>query len=136
MINLTTFEQAVMEKLLQGTHPVLIEIKRQFDSCVVKNRELTGVGFYLDFVVSDSLLDSAINLRFGDVIADIDGLENGAGFVLYINNGKLDMLEGYSYDESWPDIIERYSLNYLNGQDRNWAELYKLLNPDTEKAGR
>ena len=28
-------------------------------------------------------------------------MENGAGFVLYIQNGKLEMLEGYSYDEKW-----------------------------------
>ena len=74
MIKLSDFELAVMEKILQGTHPVLIEIKRQFNSCVVKNRELTGIGFYLYFAVSDSLLDVAIDLQFGDVIADIDGL--------------------------------------------------------------
>jgi len=127
MNKLTNFEQAVMEKLLQGTNPVLIEIKRQFDSCVVKNRELTGVGFYLDFMVSDSLLDSAIDLWFGDVIADIDGLKHGAGFVLHIKNGKLDMLEGYSYDEPWPDSIEKYTLNYLAGNNRDMSELDGLF---------
>jgi len=127
MIKLTNFEQAVMEKLLQGTHPVLIEIKRQFDSCIIKDRELTGVGFYLCFTVLDSLLDQSVNLRFGDVAANIDGLENGAGFVLYINNGKLDMLEGYSYDESWPDSIERYTLNYVTGNNRDLMALNSQL---------
>jgi len=126
MIKLSDFELAVMEKILQGTHPVLIEIKRQFNSCVVKNRELTGIGFYLYFAVSDSLLDVAIDLQFGDVIADIDGLENGAGFVIYINNGKLDMLEGYSYEESWPNSIEKYSLKYLAGNNRDLSTLNGL----------
>jgi len=127
MIKLTNFEQAVMEKLFQGTHPVLIEIKRQFDSCIVNKRELTGVGFYLDFTVSDSILDPAIDFWFGDVIADIDGLEHGAGFILLIKNGKLAMLEGYSYDESWPDSVEKYTLKYSAGDNRDLSELNRSL---------
>ena len=55
-------------------------------------------------------------MRIGDVYAEIPGLEHGAGFVLYIKDGYLDMLEGYSYDEPWPSSVEGFALHYSSGE--------------------
>jgi hypothetical protein len=33
--------------------------------------------------------------RFGDVLAEIEGLKPGAGFALFIDDGLITMLEGY-----------------------------------------
>ena len=38
-------------------------------------------------------------IRFGDVSAEIAGLKCGAGFLVYVDDGKIQMLKGYSYDE-------------------------------------
>jgi hypothetical protein len=45
------------------------------------------------------------------VIARMEGLEHGAGFMLFIDDGVLVMLEGYTYDEPWPQrmsLITRF----------------------------
>ena len=36
------------------------------------------------------------------------------------------MLEGYSYEESWPNSIEKYSLKYLAGNNRDLSTLNGL----------
>ncbi len=38
----------------------------------------------------------------------MEGLEHGIGFVLFIEQGKLDMLELFTYEESW------------DGEERPW----------------
>ncbi len=59
------------------------------------------------------------SVKFGDVIAEIPGLSGGAGFLLYIENGILDVLEGYSYDEPWPTSTEGFTLRFLKGEERD-----------------
>lgn len=112
---LTAFEYAVLEKLLFGDDPVLQTLKIQFECVSVCDRELTGAGFFLYLSVSDEaprIIDSKVSFNFGDVFADIEDLKYGAGFVLFVKDGVLDMLEGYSYDEPWPDTPKLNSLSY------------------------
>ncbi len=124
MINLSELERAVLEKLLQGTHPFLVRLNSQTEFCYVRRREMTGAGFYTYFEIRRAPLQIYdIDLRFGDVVAEIPGLKNGAGFLLYVKNGLLDMLEGYSYDETWPDMIPRYILKYTSGEKRDLTVL-------------
>jgi hypothetical protein len=127
MTNLTDFERAVMTKLVDGEHPVLRELQKQLELSSVRKREKTGVGFYLYLEVPESVCMSSLDLKLGDVIADIAELKHGAGFVLYVKNGRLNMLEGYSYDEPWPDSISKYSVKYENGDQRDWMELEQTL---------
>jgi len=54
-------------------------------------------------------------------------MAHGAGFVLYIEHGRLSMLEGYGYDDPWPNTITRYTLQYRAGDNRDWDTLRKVL---------
>jgi len=47
----------------------------------------------------------------GNVQVSFPGLEHGAGFVLFINDGLISMLEGYTYGEPWPEDITGYSFH-------------------------
>jgi hypothetical protein len=47
------------------------------------------------------------------VNATIDGLAHGAGFVLFVRGGRIETLEGFSYDEPWPPRVERFLLAYV-----------------------
>jgi hypothetical protein len=48
--------------------------------------------------------------------ARIDGFEHGMGFVLWLEDGYVDCLKGYSYDESTTDIdFERVGFEILKG---------------------
>ncbi|MDZ4155408.1 MAG: hypothetical protein U1E09_02545, partial [Methylococcales bacterium] len=64
-------------------------------------------------------------VKFGDVIGEIPELLSGAGFLLYIKNGVLDMLEGYSYDEPWPSSIDTFNLRYVKGEQRDIEAIVK-----------
>ena len=128
MTNLTDFETAVLRKLLSGDHPVLALLQRQLEVCRCTKREATGVGFYTDLDVSTYTgPQPELDLKFGDVVAEIDGLQQGAGFVLYVEAGLLAMLEGYTYGEPWPDRIESFKLSYDGGEERDVKALTKLL---------
>lgn len=52
------------------------------------------------------------NFYVDGVVAEIAGLEHGAGFVVFVRGGHLDTLEGYSYDEPWPEAIHDFQLSY------------------------
>jgi hypothetical protein len=70
-----------------------------------------------------------LRARLDDVVATIEGLEHGAGFVLFIENGLLDNLEGFTYDEPWPDRLGGYSLRYMN-EERDLSDL--AIDPTAE----
>lgn len=127
MINFTEFERAVVTKLLEGEYSVLEQLRKQLPSCRVSRRELTGAGFYAYFDVADIPVANDVKLRFGDVIAEIEGMAHGAGFVLYVEHGRLSMLEGYGYDDPWPSTITEYTLKYSTGEHRDWIALRKVL---------
>jgi hypothetical protein len=123
---LEPLETAVLQKLLNGDHPVLTALRDQMNGLSVRTRKNTGVGFFTEFSTAAARPASVPSgkIRFGDVQAAIDGLKNGAGFLLFIEEGLLHTLEGYSYDEPWPETIGEFSLKYAS-PDRK-KELAKL----------
>ena len=56
-------------------------------------------------------------LTLSGVAAAIDGLRMGAGFVLFVQDGMLDMLEGFTYDGAWPDRVEAFDVGRLTSPD-------------------
>jgi len=119
---LTQFERAVLEKLLAGDHPVLGILRDQLDQCHVKSRESTGHGFFTNFEVDRFAGPPPApvqRIRIDDVGATINGLKHGAGFVLFVVDGYMDFLEGFSYDEPWPPEVVDYSLRYEGERSRS-----------------
>jgi hypothetical protein len=110
---LTDFEKALLQKLLAGDHPALVNLRAQANTARLVSRENTGVGFSCDFEVPrDAPLVTPANFELNDVDAAIEGLEHGAGFLLFVRDGRITMLEGYSYDEPWPNVIRNAKLRY------------------------
>ncbi len=120
MSNLTKLEKEVLKMLLDGDDDVLVNLKSQLDLVSVKDREMSGAGFFTNFLVPQSCKTSTINssseFRIGDVHAEIDGLDFGAGFLLYVEDGAMQMLEAFSYDEPWPAATDSFKLTYINGE--------------------
>ncbi|NLW87211.1 MAG: hypothetical protein GXY38_10100 [Planctomycetes bacterium] len=128
MTELTHLERAVLVKLLEGAHPLLERLRHQLSSCRVSHREMTGHGFYTYFdIEEENAASGGSTVILGDVCAEVDGMEEGAGFLLYIEQGHLTMLEGYAYDEPWPCTIAGYTLSYNAGEQRDWNALWKVL---------
>ena len=113
-LELTPLERAVLEKLFAGEHPVLAALRTQLEASKVARRELTGVGFFVDFTVPRTVPPAPVGerLSFGDVHAELEGLAHGAGFLAFVEEGYLTLLEGFSYDEPWPASTDRFLLRY------------------------
>ena len=87
-------------------------IQHQLSCSTVADRKHTGVGFFTHFnlqlnaLVKRDLKDMTI----GGVGAEFPNLRHGAGFILFIREGVVQMLEGYTYDETWPENTEEFKL--------------------------
>jgi len=117
MTELNVLELAVLKKLFDGNQSALIALGRQVDVARVVSRQVTGAGFFTTFTVPSDVASAHVRdvkIRFGDVEAKIAGLRYGAGFLVYIESGRLQMLEGYSYDEPWPERVDSFELRYTN----------------------
>lgn len=121
---MTDLEQQVLSLLLTGDDPVVSGLRAQVNGAAVKSREMSGVGFFTTFELPKNLAPVANckSFKFGDVTATIKGLQHGAGFVLFVKEGFLHLLEGYTYDEPWPKQTTDFELSYNRG-NRDWNEL-------------
>lgn len=128
MTMLTPLERAVIQKLLAGDDKILGSLRRQFEAAKVIQREMTGVGFYTTFAVPPEIdrLPGNRSFNFGDVEAEIPGLNSGAGFLLFVKDGALDFLEGYTYDEPWPDQVSSFELSYVRPDQRDLRALHAV----------
>lgn len=132
MNELTKLEREVLLKLLDGDDESLFILREQLDAASVSEREMTGVGFYTTLTIPSNArrLSRVDTIRLGDVVARISGLDHGAGFVLYIQNGVLHLLEGYVYDEKWPPDVSFFELSYVSGNQRDSEALQQILHKD------
>lgn len=112
-ISFEEFEQAVMQKLLEQDTPINTILYEQYKQATVVKRDFTGVGFFTDFIVPKTApsITEPVAHGYGDVQCSINGIDCFGGFVLFIENGVMACLEGYSYGHEWPNIITSYHLS-------------------------
>ncbi len=101
----------VVDLILSPDRPGFAILREQYVCSIVRDVEFTGVGFFLNYEVPVEL-PCAIprNFTIGGFNADLDGVSHGVGFELFVRDGKIAFLEGFTYDEGWPDHITRYEL--------------------------
>jgi hypothetical protein len=107
------FEREVMEMIAKENPEFEAKIMAQYDKCRIKSREFTGHGFFTDFDITDpdDSLGCGYKVQLGDLTAEFPGVKFGAGFVLFIENGFISMLEGCVYgNDPWPERITEYKL--------------------------
>ncbi len=124
MSKLTTLEQEVIEALIvvnvecKEIFPEDAEILReQLKSAGVKERNITGAGFFTDLDIPSSVrrLSKRNKFRIAEVSADIEDVKDGAGFLLLMEDGALNQLEGYTMAlEKWsPREGEKFKLKKI-----------------------
>ncbi len=108
--DLAPLEAAVIELQLADDTPVFNLLRAQWEAAALVERERTGVGFYTTFAVPASIpaVPDGTPRYFSDVYAEIQGLDYGAGFTQWIENGRLHCLEGHSYEDRWPQPVTRF----------------------------
>jgi hypothetical protein len=130
-MRLNDLEILVLQHLLAGDDPVLAALRGQVDSVVVKSRDWSGAGFMTAFSVLESAPQARANLRayIGDVYADINGLRDGAGFILFIEDGRLNFLEGFSPSE-WGEPLPLKRLYCVHPKNPGEAQLVETISRD------
>lgn len=128
---LTHLEKDVLRLLLDGDSVVLTALRTQLESAIIGKRTHSGVGFFVDFEVDPKNLSHELSeksFQLTDVIAEVADLKHGMGFVLFIKDGFLSMLEGHTYDgEELPSNLTcNYQCKYLNGEARDLEKVREL----------
>ena len=94
----------LMPLLLAGDHPTLVTLRAQYRRARITKVELTGVGFFVDFEVPPEMAKTEPpDLAGGGANIAVAGVKHGAGCVLFVREGRLTMLEGFTYDDEWPE---------------------------------
>jgi hypothetical protein len=109
---LTDLENAVLTMLLRKPDEPFNTLRQQLRHATVSGREFTGVGFFTEFALrrDSPVCRDLPDMALGDVGANVPNLEHGIGFVLFVRGGALSTLEGYTYDEPWPDNTDGFAL--------------------------
>ena len=114
---LTPLEHDAIATILRHDHPIADALRAQLDVCRIKSRRFTGVGFFTDIVPQGLAIEGIGHLELGDAHAEVDGVAHGAGFVLFVADGMLAMLEGFTYDDPWPNVVGTYAVRPLDHID-------------------
>ena len=125
-MNHEDFERKLIEMLLAGNDEVLVKLRKQYELATITSREFSDVGFFTSFSVQNGeeyyIKDKTFHI--GDVNGDIDGIEGAVGFILYIKDGVLSMLEGYTnVIDKWPKSSDEIILTYDSGEKRDIMSL-------------
>ena len=110
---LTDLERSVLAQMLDRPGESVALIAAQLSHAIVSNREHTGVGFYTNFAIPDDapILRDLPDHEIGDVGGKHPQLRFGAGFLLFIRNGVVSFLEGYTYEDPWPSDESSFTIH-------------------------
>ena len=101
MKNFTTLEKDVTKHSIEFSD-LSDESKeilyKQCEAAESKDRNITGAGFFVDFNIPDNAprLSEKKNCHLNSVSAEINGVQNAVGFILFIKGGLIQHLEGFT----------------------------------------
>ena len=97
----TSLEQSVLKVICEMYPQDRAALESQLASATLLRRENTGAGFYTYFTVAPPPAIAILGKRIRPgPTAKVGGLQYGMGFILWLKEGCVECLEGYSHDES------------------------------------
>lgn len=106
-MNFVEFEKIIITDIIEQYPEYKEKLKSQFENIAVKKREIHTRGFSTHYTVTatEHSLGGDKNLQLGKYQWNINGLNRGSDYILWIKNGFISCLEGFSYEEPWPKEI-------------------------------
>jgi hypothetical protein len=93
----TELEEAALRSIFSETPELAAGLERQLADATVIERENSGAGFFTTIrVLEDAPRMESPKVLGYETHAHINGMEYGLGFVLFMEEGALHMLEGYA----------------------------------------
>ena len=105
--SLTRFERTLLEAAI-ADGPEREVLKQQVAAATVVERDNTGHGLFVHLRIPDhvprlSVAPPARQLSGGGAIQlTHPTLKLGAGTIVWVEDGKIDCIECFTYDETWP----------------------------------
>lgn len=113
MMPFTELELAALHSIFSETPALTSDLERQLAAATVIERENSGGGFFTRIAVPDGTPRVTSPKVLGyDTQAQVDGLEFGFGFVLFMKNGYLHLLEGYAHGPENTASLDLKSLKF------------------------
>ena len=101
----TSLERAVLAAICDLYPTDRAALEAQLSTATVLSRENTGAGFYTRFAAGRGSRARIGGERLRDgPQAKVEGLKHGMGFILWLEEGHAECLEGYSYAESTSNV--------------------------------
>ena len=101
------FEKIIITDIIEQYPEYKQKLQSQFQKCTVQKKEVSTYGFstYYTVTAEEETLGDTVNMQLGKSQWNINGLKRGSDYILWIKNGFITCLEGFSYNEPWPDEI-------------------------------
>lgn len=107
-------ELRVLELLLAGRHTALAALRAQLAGAGVVKRAHTGAGEYVELEVRGTHERSVpASFVLDDVELTVKGVPHGAAALLFVREGKLDLLEFATTPGEWPLDPHIVAVSYL-----------------------
>ncbi len=122
MPSFTPLEEAVLHSIFAETPDVQSALEEQLRNASVLERENSGAGF---FTTIDSHGAERLNTPHVlglETCAEVAGLEHGLGFVLFMKDGRLDLLEGYTFGSEDTSQFDLANLSFKIFRGSEWLE--------------
>jgi hypothetical protein len=126
---LTELERRVLGLFLEGDTVTLHVLRAQLETAELSRLEWTGVGFFTHFSVSSTTERLTYRKRFvlSEVLGSTAEDSAAAGFLLFVEDGELRMLEGYTYgNDPWPEREDTLAVAYSNQRIADLATLGRV----------
>ena len=113
MTTFTKLELAALHSIFAETPELAPQLDRQLAVATVTERENSGGGFFTTMTVSEEacVADSPRVLGY-ETQAHVVGLEHGLGFVLFMKNGRMHMLEGFAWGPESTASLDLHRLQF------------------------
>jgi hypothetical protein len=108
----TEIEEAIIRRMLSDSALKPVRSTVDFSSVMVLDREFTGAGFLTEFSRKQELklFPDGFSLRWGKVGARLNASKVETGYLVYIDDGFITSVEGYTYGDAWPTTIDQIEL--------------------------
>jgi len=94
-------ENTVMKMSLISKHDLDGSLLKQYLNSRVLTRKFTGVGFFTEFLIPDHLIINDISKNFCEIAGKFEDSDITFLFTIFVRNGKLDFLEGFTSHGEW-----------------------------------
>ncbi len=103
MKSLNDIEKTVIEEFLKTKNIEIEDKVGFFEDVKIKDKEMSPVGFHTFLEKSEKLRVSDLDktYKWGSLGITINRAVE-TGYLIYVEQGYIDCIEGYTYEEDWP----------------------------------